>query len=1589
MADYFPGELVNPIYYSPQTELTENLMETVRHRLAIVDERVVPFRSDAEMEFALLNNPSLCFGVSFQNISFEDGRLRFVIRTKNNNFRTEAVYSQDVFSSYQKRDNEYVESGFLALQNAVDQSFVSMLAEERKQNNRQRIMVAYGHIPVDDKGGPQTPAQTIHLVTVLGVVFVLMDIFALLLPMVEERANGMREHLKIASAESYWKEMALFILNFIQFSVVLLMCFTTAVVSGYWKATVSMIVYLVILSMSFVANLITFTFFLSITMESSTVATASAPIIFFGPYFLSMFSTKLVQLFCLFPTVGLCYAGLIFDVFKSSGHLFQAHNLFTASYPGLAYVSLFAVLVQQLLGTILWLFLWFYVSNVFPGRYGIPKSKGFFLSNNYWKPLFDVVRSKPRNTNKITAESQHDLQQHSSESIGGEHNFETISMEYIDQGPDPFAMEIDTIQPLKEPIDADSKRVVYISKLNKVFEGRTGAKVVVKDFSLSIYSSSLTVLLGHNGAGKTTTMNIITGMLPSTSGTVVVDGEHDPNRYRSRIGFCPQHNVFFSFLNCREHLEFFGCLRGLTNAEARNEARVVLEKVNLLDKSESLVNTLSGGMKRRLSLGNAIIGHTKLLILDEPTSGLDPESRRDIWDVLLKLRQSHTILLTTHFMEEAELLADWVAIMEDGEMVTFGSPLYLKQQHGSGYTLKLFKASGFNENDTLVLIKQHIPKATIRESVKEIFAVTLPYNDAEKYAAMLKQLEMEKETLGIETIGIANTTLEEVFLNSSTRKKEFQHHPESVDCVDSPPADRLKSELTSIKTQCKTTPLHAKNVCLAIWRKKWIHMKSIKHVYVSLLLLPPLVTILCFMFTTGTIDAEKSLPAVTLDANAIHQAIGVLVINRAPDSDGNGAFGNLENVQLELDRSLINGVRIVMLENVSLLASLHQRITDDYTGYRDRVVVGIECNIKHEAVEATVLYNNNLVHSTGIAESVFTTLMLRFYVGLSGATAETINIPSTRKQLIDIKTPLYFTELIAIATMFYMLIYLSEPLHEHLTGFRQLQNINRYVYWFGMYSFDLLVHTLECALVTTLVYWMDHTEAFSASSKIDIFFILWLYGVLALLVIYIISQCVENSNTAITIMSYLMIVGVFGDLILSNGYDDTEKNSPWIIMLHLVPEFGLKHSMRVVYEYQKLIMYQQLSIQQNRQKDIAFADKREHPAIFYTTASILFCVFAFCLNEVVENMYVRERIKKGGETAGQNIRRACLKVNRSLAREDRQHSGDDGLDEIDCSPTSSDDVDQQTKLVNNLIETKAGIDQYAIIVKSLKKTYSNHAAVKSVSFAVKKGECFGLLGMNGAGKTSVFQMLSRNLPTSEGEIYLQDCEVHQANALEYRHQYGYCPQFDALLHFMTVYEVIDYFAQLKGITARERHITSWLVRLDILQYKDHTLDECSGGTKRKVNTILALLGGPSVILLDEPTTGVDPKSRQFLWKTIKAIQRQNQTILLTSHSMDECEELCNRLSIMARGLLQCVGTIPELRQRHGQGYNLWLKLNTTAFQVDSGNVSNDIASLIAEVQERCKATLQEEHKVRDDAGHYNIEEIFTERPDGIQSDRII
>ncbi len=184
-------------------------------------------------------------------------------------------------------------------------------------------------------------------------------------------------------------------------------------------------------------------------------------------------------------------------------------------------------------------------------------------------------------------------------------------------------------------------------------------------------------LLGRNGAGKTTLVRQITGELRPTSGSIHVmdvDVVNDHTRARALMGVVPQDAEPFDHLRPREHLAFFGRLRGLTRAAAARRADELMVILGLTQHERHVARQLSGGLKRKLLMGIALVGDPPVLVLDEPTTGLDPHSRREVWEILRDVRsRGHTIIITTHYMEEAEELCDQVALISNGRIHTQGT----------------------------------------------------------------------------------------------------------------------------------------------------------------------------------------------------------------------------------------------------------------------------------------------------------------------------------------------------------------------------------------------------------------------------------------------------------------------------------------------------------------------------------------------------------------------------------------------------------------------------------------------------------------------------------------------------------------------------------------------------------------------------------------------------------------------------------------------------------------------------------------------------------------------------------------------------
>jgi ABC-2 type transport system ATP-binding protein len=224
--------------------------------------------------------------------------------------------------------------------------------------------------------------------------------------------------------------------------------------------------------------------------------------------------------------------------------------------------------------------------------------------------------------------------------------------------------------------------IIVVTDLRK----RYGDLVAVDGVSFEVAEGEVFGILGPNGAGKTTTLEMIEGMRPIDEGTAIIDGvdvRKDPREVKRRIGIQLQASAFFDELTLVELLDLFGRLYGKAV-----DPMALLAEVELTEKAKSQVRTLSGGQKQRFSIASALVNQPRVLFLDEPTTGLDPQARRHLWALVRSLRdRGHTVVLTTHYMEEAEELCERVAIMDGGRIIALDTPQGLVDQLlGRGFT---------------------------------------------------------------------------------------------------------------------------------------------------------------------------------------------------------------------------------------------------------------------------------------------------------------------------------------------------------------------------------------------------------------------------------------------------------------------------------------------------------------------------------------------------------------------------------------------------------------------------------------------------------------------------------------------------------------------------------------------------------------------------------------------------------------------------------------------------------------------------------------------------------------------------------------
>jgi ABC-2 type transport system ATP-binding protein len=307
-----------------------------------------------------------------------------------------------------------------------------------------------------------------------------------------------------------------------------------------------------------------------------------------------------------------------------------------------------------------------------------------------------------------------------------------------------------------ETFPGQSDKVVQVAKLSKKYKDT----LAVDGISFSLSKGEVFAFLGPNGAGKTTTVEILECLRAPTGGQAKVldydvSKRSDQAQIRKRIGVLPQDFNAIDRLTVRENIDYFGAMY-----DHQLDADQLIELVDLKDKRDAQFKTLSGGLKQRVGLAVALVNDPALVFLDEPTTGLDPRARRDVWGVIERLKsQGKTVFLTTHYMDEAEYLADIVSIIDHGQIIASGTPDQLIDTHGGKKTLIIRDAGA----EGLKQLPPGLPKAELRNTGD----IAIPLNNGELTNILMS---LGQTSLHDKEIEVRRPTLDDVFLNLTGRR---------------------------------------------------------------------------------------------------------------------------------------------------------------------------------------------------------------------------------------------------------------------------------------------------------------------------------------------------------------------------------------------------------------------------------------------------------------------------------------------------------------------------------------------------------------------------------------------------------------------------------------------------------------------------------------------------------------------------------------------------------------------------------------------------------------------------------------------------
>ncbi|KAK1357752.1 ABC transporter domain-containing protein [Heracleum sosnowskyi] len=509
--------------------------------------------------------------------------------------------------------------------------------------------------------------------------------------------------------------------------------------------------------------------------------------------------------------------------------------------------------------------------------------------------------------------------------------------------------------------------------------------------------------------------------------------------------------------------------------------------------------------------------------------------------------------------------------------------------------------------------------------------------------------------------------------------------------------------------------------------------------------------------------------------------------------------------------------------------------------------------------------------------------------------------------------PLFFTWVILqlFPVVLTSLVYEKE---QNLRIMMKMHGLGDGPYWMITYAYFLVISSVY--MFAFVIFGSVVGLKFFTLNDYSIQFVFYLiYVNLQISLAFLVAAIFSNLKTA-TVIGYILVFGsgLLGGFLFQSFVEDESFPRGWIIVMEIYPGFSLY---RGLYEFsQYAINGFSLGIDGMHWKDLNDGANG--------MKEILIIMFVEWL-VVLSVAYYIDQVVALGSGVGRNplyfLQKLQKKPSSLSTKSDLQRQRSQVSDQIE----KQDVVQEKVRVEQLLLEQSTS---HSIVCDDLQKVYPGRDgnpekfAVRGLSLALPQGECFGMLGPNGAGKTSFINMMIGLIKPTSGTAYVEGLDI-RTNMDGIYSNMGVCPQHDLLWNTLTGREHLLFYGRLKNLkgSALTQAVEESLKGVNLFNggVADKQAGKYSGGMKRRLSVAISLIGDPKVVYMDEPSTGLDPASRNNLWNVVKRA-KQNRAIILTTHSMEEAEHLCDRLGIFVDGSLQCIGNPKELKARYGGSY---------------------------------------------------------------------